>query len=186
MSATPAPTPGPGPAATPAPAPTSAPRDPSHERRPYNYGSAVYGLITVSGLLAAESAARETYLETVLGVVLALLLFWLAHAYSEFVARRAEEGERLTRAGIRWILRWELPILVGAIPPLLAVLIAWAAGAGLGTAITIALWISAATILVAEVIAGRQAKLSGRELVLQALVGAAFGVLILVIKLALH
>lgn len=178
MAATPAP--------APAPAQTPASRHPRHERRAYNYGSAVYGLITVSGLLAAESAARETYAETVLGVLLALLLFWLAHAYSEFVAVRAEEGERLTRAGIRRMLRWELPILVGATPPILAVLIGWAAGAGLGSAITIALWISAATILVAELTAGLLAKLSGRELVLQALVGTAFGVLILVIKLALH
>jgi len=180
MSATPAPVP------SPAPGPTPAPADPRRERRAYNYGSAVYGLITVSGLLAAESASRETYLETVLGVLLALLLFWVAHGYSEFVARRAEEGERLTRAGIRWMLRWELPILVGAIPPLAAVLIAWVAGAGLGTAITIALWTSAATILLAELVAGRQAKLSGRELAIQALVGTALGVLILVIKLALH
>lgn len=178
MSATPAP--------APAPAPTPAPGDSGHERRPYNYGSAVYGLITVSTLLAAESASSETYAETILGVVLALLLFWLAHGYSEFVARRAETGERLTRAGIRWMLRWELPILVGAVPPLVGVLIAWAAGAGLGTAITIALWIGAATILVAEVIAGRQAELPRRELALQALVGTAFGVLILVLKLALH
>ena len=176
MSATPAP----------APAPPPAPPDPRPQPRPYNYGSAVYGLITVSALLAAESASRQTYAETVLGVVLALLIFWLAHGYSELIARRAEEGERLTRAGIRWMLRWELPILVGAIPPLVAVLIAWAAGAGLGTAITIALWTAAATILVAEVIAGRQAELPGRELALQALVGTAFGVLILVLKLALH
>ncbi len=180
MSATPAPAP------APAPAPTPAPSHPRHERGAYNYGSAVYGLISVSALLAAESATRETYAETVLGVLLALLLFWLAHAYSEFVALRAEEGEPLTGAGIRWMLHWELPILVGAAPPILAVLIAWAVGAGLGTAITIALWTSAATILLAELIAGRLAQLSGRELLLQALVGTAFGVLILVIKRALH
>lgn len=156
------------------------------EHRPYNFGSAVYGLITVSALLAAESAAGETFGETVLGVVVALLLYWLAHAYSEFVSWRAEAGERLTRSGIRRVLRRELPILAGALPPLLAVLVAWAAGGGLSTAISIALWTAAATILVAEVVAGLQAKLSGRELVVQALVGTALGLLILALKLALH
>ena len=180
MSATPAPTP------TPTPTPTPAAREPDEEPRPYNYGSAVYGLITVSALLAAESATVQTYAETIVGVLLALVLFWLAHAYSEFVSWRAEAGERLTRAGITRMLRRELPILVGATPPLVAVLIAWAAGLGLGTGITIALWTSSATILVAEVVAGLQADLSGRKLAVQAVIGTAFGVLILVLKLALH
>jgi hypothetical protein len=84
------------------------------------------------------------------------------------------------------MLRRELPILLGATPPLVAMLIGWAAGAKLGTAITIALWTSAATILATEVVAGVQADLSGRELALQALVGAALGLLILALKLVLH
>lgn len=166
------------------PAPVS--RDSDYEERAYNLGSAVYGLIIVSALLAAESAARETYAETVVAVVLALVVSWLAHAYSEFVYRRAESRERVTRAGLRRMLRRELPILVGAAPPLLAVLIAWLAGAALGTAITIALWTSVVTILATEVTVGLQAKLSGRELVIQALVGTALGLLILALKLVLH
>jgi hypothetical protein len=165
---------------------SDVPREPADERGSYNYGSAVYGLITVSALLVAESAAKETYGETVLGVLIALLLYWMAHAYSEFVSWRAEGWVQLNRAGIRRMLRRELPILVGAVPPILAVLIAWPAGASLSSAITIAAWTAAATILVAEVIAGLQAELSGRELVLQALVGTGLGVLILVLKLVLH
>lgn len=170
----------------PAPAPAPAPREPETERRPYNFGAAVYGLIAVSGLLAAETASRETYAKTVLGVVVALLLYWLAHAYSEFVYHRVEAHEKLTRAGLVRTLRWELPILIGAAPPLIEVLIAWVVGASLGTGITIALWVSAATILVAEVIAGLQAELTARQVVMQALVGTALGVLVLVLRLVLH
>ncbi|HYB31131.1 MAG TPA: hypothetical protein VEF89_31365 [Solirubrobacteraceae bacterium] len=172
--------------ATPVPTPAPAPEDPDDERRRYNFGSAVYGLIIVSALLAAESAKAETYAETVLGAVLALGISWWAHAYSEFVFWRAEAGERLTRGGVGRMLRRELPILVGAIPPLLAVLLAWAAGAGLGTAITIALWTAAAAILATEVITGLQADLSRRELAIQTLLGSALGLLILGLKLVLH
>lgn len=168
------------------PTPASVPREADHEHRRYNFGSAIYGLLIVSALLAAESALNETYVETVLGAALALLISWWAHAYSEFVFLRTQEGERLTLTGVGRMLRRELPILVGAAPPLLAVLIAWAAGAGLDTAITIALVASAVTILVTEVAAGLQADLSGRELAIQALVGSAFGVLILALKLVLH
>jgi hypothetical protein len=166
--------------------PASVPREGDDDRPRYNFGSAIYGLLIVSALLAAESAISETYSETVLGVVLALLISWWAHAYSEFVFQRAEAGERLTRAGVGWMLRRELPILIGAAPPLLAVLIAWAAGAGLGNAITIALVTAAVTILATEVAAGVQADLSGRELAIQTLMGSAFGLLILALKLVLH
>ena len=49
----------------------------------------------------AESAVRESYGETVAGVLVALLLYWLAHAYSELVGWRLEEAEPLTPAGLR-------------------------------------------------------------------------------------
>lgn len=168
------------------PTPASVPREVDDEPQHYNLGSALYGLLIVSALLAAESAVSETYTETLLGAVLALLISWWAHAYSEFVFRRAEAGERLTRAGLRRMLRRELPILLGAAPPVLAVLIACAAGAGLGTGITISLVTAGVTILATEVLAGVQADLSGRELAMQALVGGAFGLLILALKLVLH
>ena len=174
------------PAPAPAPAPAARSGQPDESLPAYNLGSAVYGLISVGALLAAESASRESYGETVGAVALAAVLLWLAHAYSEWVYYRARAGEGLTRAGLRRMLRRELPVLAGGTPPLLAVLIAWAAGAGLGSAITIALWISVAAILTAEVAAGLQADLSGREVALQAVVGSAFGLLILGVKLILH
>jgi hypothetical protein len=174
------------PAPSPAPAPAPPPREPDEEERRYNLGSAVYGLITVSALIAAESAGQETYAETVAGVALAMVLYWVAHAYSELVAWRVRRGEALTPGSLGRMLRWELPILAGGSPPLLAVLIAWAAGATLGTAIDIALWTGVATIIAVEVGAGIQADLSGRKLLIQAVVGAAFGLLILLLRLVLH
>ncbi len=180
MSAAPAPSP------APAPAPAPAPRGPDEELPRYNLGSAVYGLITISALIAAESAAQETFGETVAGVALAMVLYWVAHAYSELVAWRVRRGEQLTAGSMGRMLRWELPILAGASPPLIAVLIAWAAGAALGTAIDIALWTGVATIIAVEVAAGIQARLSGRKLLIQAVVGAAFGLLILALRLVLH
>lgn len=165
---------------------TTGQAKPDNEGHRYNLGSGVYGLITVSVLITAESASRETYGETVGAIAVGLVLYWLAHSYSELVGWRIRRGERLTRAGLTRMLRQELPILIGAAPPLLAVLIAWAVGARLHTAIALALWIAVAAILATEVAAGLQADLSGRDLVLQALAGAAFGLLILGLKLVLH
>jgi hypothetical protein len=56
-----------------------------------NPGAVVYGTVTVGAVLATESAQRETYASTLEGVLVALVLYWLAHSYAEFtpVARRA-------------------------------------------------------------------------------------------------
>src|ERR1019366_2743617 len=51
---------------------------------PGNTWGLVYGTIAIGALLAAETAQSETYIETVGGVLIALVIYWLAHAYSEF------------------------------------------------------------------------------------------------------
>lgn len=167
---------------------SSVPAEPAPEdaRPPFNIRAAVYGLIAVSAVLAAETASNETYGETVVAVVLALILYWLADSYGELVALRVREAQPLTRAALRRMLWQESSIMAGGAPPLLAVLVAWVAGAGLSTALLAALWTAAATIVVTEVLAGVQAHLSGRELAIQALIGTVLGLLVLALRLALH
>jgi hypothetical protein len=153
---------------------------------PANIGAVVYGVIAVGALLAAESAQRETYGETVAAIALAAVLYWLAHGYAGCVTRRVQEGTRLTAAGLARALLHELPILLGAALPVLAVLIAWVAGARLDGGIYAALWTAAGTIVIAEVVAGVRAELSGGEVVVQALVGSVLGLLVLAMRLVLH
>jgi membrane protein YqaA with SNARE-associated domain len=151
-----------------------------------NPAAAVYGAITVGALLAAESAARETYAETVGAVAIAMLLYWLAHSYSEFAAQRLEHKQPITLDGLTRALVYELMTLAGAAIPLLALLVCWAAGVALTTAVGAALWTSAATIVVVEAVAGVRAKLSPRALVAQTAVGALFGLLVIALKLVLE
>jgi hypothetical protein len=153
---------------------------------PRNVGSAVYGLITVGALLAAESALHETYGETEVAAILTLLAYWLAWGYADFTSRRLRAGRALTLSAFRDAMWRELPILAGGAVPLLTVAICWAAGVSLGTGIDAGLYTTAVTLVVIEVVAGLRAKLSGRELVVQVAVGAALGLLVLAAKLALH
>ena len=53
-----------------------------------NPAGVIYGLITVGALLAAEGALGETYPETVASLVLAICLYWLAHAYADMLGHR--------------------------------------------------------------------------------------------------
>ena len=146
---------------------------------------AVYGLITVSALLAAESSSTETYGETVLAVALALLLYWLAESYAQLVSWRARgpaahaggtrphDAARVADADRRGPAADHGPDSVGR-------------GASLSTAIVAALWTAAGAIVLIEAATGARAHPSGRELVLQTLVGATLGVLVLALRLALH
>jgi len=77
-------------------------------------------------------------------------------------------------------------LLVGAGVPLVAILLCWALGASLSTAVTVAVWTSAAMVLILEAAVGVRAGEKGRDLAMQIAVGAAFGLMVIVLRLILH
>ena len=55
-------------------------------------GPFVYGALIVGAVLDAESQKQETFAETVAGVVITIVLLWLAHAYAQVIGETAREG----------------------------------------------------------------------------------------------
>jgi hypothetical protein len=153
---------------------------------PSNLGAAIYGLITVGALLSAESTQRETYPATVAAVTITLLIYWLAHSYADFTSWRLEENKRIALDDLARMMVRQLPILFGAAIPLVTLVAAWAVGSSLATAVTAAIWASAATILIVEILAALRSHQSGRALVLQTSIGALLGALIIALRLVLH
>ena len=153
---------------------------------PVNVARVVYGTVTVGTLLAAESAERETYAETLASVLIALVVYWMAHSYAEVTARRIEEGGRLTGGALASSMRHEVWILIGAAVPVLPLVIWWIAGGRLTIAVDAAIWTSAGMIVVYEVIAGVRAELTGGEMLRQIALGATLGLLVIAVKLVLH
>lgn len=151
-----------------------------------NPGAIVYGTITIGALLAAESAKRETYISTVGAVAIALVVYWLAHTYSEFTGDAIERKKPLTLTGLTHTLVHEVTIIVGAAVPLIVLLICWIAGVRLTSAVLAAVWASAAMIVIVELVAGVRAELSARALVAQTAVGTLFGLLLIALELVLH
>jgi hypothetical protein len=148
--------------------------------------AAIYGTMTVGALLAAESVGSETYLATVIAVLITLVIYWFAHSYAEFASERLKEREPLRLAPLARIMVRQVPILFGAAIPLVAVLICWAADTSLSTAVTAAVWTSAATVVAIEILAGVRADRTGRELMFQMMFGCLLGLLIIVLRLTLH
>lgn len=146
----------------------------------------VYGLILVGSLMAAESYKHETHLDVLLSVLLTLVIYWLAHAYSLALGLRIESSRSLSLHSLREGLLSSASVLEGALIPLLALLVAWAAGASSQLAIDLALWSSIATLVALELLAGVRAKERPLELLLSCCVGVGMGAAVLALKALLH
>jgi hypothetical protein len=153
---------------------------------PANPAGLVYGTLLVATLLGAEVSRAETYPKTLGALAIALTLYWLAHSYAEFTGGRIEDAEHFTYAGLVRTARGEMTMLAGPVVPILLILICWAAGVALTSAVLAAVWTSAAMIVAAEVAIGVRAKLSRRDLVRQAAIGAALGLLVIALRVLLH
>lgn len=151
-----------------------------------NPAAFIYGMITIGTLLAAESEKRETYLRTVVAVLIATLLYWLAHGYAHFTAERLRKNRPLDLSDLVYAMHDELAIVLGAAPPLIALAISWLADASLGTGVTVAILADVVMIFLIEIASGMRAKQRGRELVVQTVLGATLGILIIALRLVLH
>jgi hypothetical protein len=151
-----------------------------------NPAGAVYGLITVGALLAAESGLRDTYPETVGSAAIAMLLYWFAHSYSDVLGLRLTDRESFSWAALWDTFSHDWSIAKGAGIPLLVLLLAWAAGVDQSTGLTAAVWSTVASLIAFELAAGVRSRARPLELVLEALVGAGMGSAILLLRALLH
>ena len=153
---------------------------------PTSVAGLIYGTISVAALLAAESARSETYPKTVGAVAIIMILYWMAHSYSEYAAERMQEHEPFTYTGMIANATRELTVLIGAAIPFAMLVICWIVGASLTLAVAAASWASAAIVIATEIVIGVRANLTGRELVRQTVVGAILGLLIVALRVLLH
>jgi len=151
-----------------------------------NPAGAIYGVIVIGALLAAESGSHESYLDTVGSALIAACLYWFAHAYASLLGRRLTTQERLTAGGLWGSLSHDWALVRGATIPLLALVCGWLTGAAQQTSVTAALWTCVATLIALELVAGVRSRASTGELALQTGAGAAMGLAILALKVLLH
>ncbi len=151
-----------------------------------NPAGAVYGLITIGALLAAESGLRETYPETVGSVAIAVVLYWFAHSYADVLGLRLLEQRRLAWWELWHTFIQDWAIARGASGPLLVLLAAWAAGVSQTTAVTAGVWTTVASLIAFEVAAGIRTRAKPLEITLEVLVGTTMGLAILALRALLH
>jgi DMSO/TMAO reductase YedYZ heme-binding membrane subunit len=153
--------------------------------REHVLSGAVYGTITVGALLAAESDRHESTVAAIAATTLALCIYWIAHAYTHALERRAVDRRRLGLAALGRSLSAQRSILEGAIAPIIVLAVVRVVGASTHHAVLAALWTSALGVVALEVLAGAQARMGRTEILTQALFGSLLGLAIIAVKLLL-
>jgi len=149
-----------------------------------NAGGAVYGALMIGVLLAAEEADHVGYAATIEAALVVLALYLLTNLYTHTLQVRLQAGEPLN-AKLFWRgCVHELPTLEGALVPVAALLVAWAAGVTVARGVTVGLWTAAAAVVVLEVAAGRRSRARGAWF--QAAAGMSMGLALIALKLLLH
>lgn len=129
-----------------------------------NPGGVVYGVLAVGTLLAAEGARRETYPFVLEASALALVPYWLAHAYARYFGERTGSETAFSPRQFLRVVVHEAALLKGAAVPVAALLVVWIFRSTLSLGVTIALSTAALELVLLEVAIGVRRKRSPMEL----------------------
>jgi len=144
----------------------------------------IYGVIVASSVLAASHA--ETALAVDLAVLVTLVIYWAAERYARVVAQRIHDGRRPDRSqlGHQLTTGWEM--VSASTLPLVVLVVVRLLGAELTVAILSALVCSTLLLFAAGWQIGRDGQLARWERLASATTAAAFGVVLIVLKMLLH
>jgi hypothetical protein len=95
-------------------------------QRGYGFGAAVYGSVLAAALVGSmfeEQASAQTMTLSLVGTI---LVFWIAHAWSEVIGERVAEGPLFDPSSIRRIAASEWPLVESGLLPAVLLALAWA------------------------------------------------------------
>jgi hypothetical protein len=141
----------------------------------------IYGAIITAAIFAAAGGHLPTVALAV-SVVVTLLVYWLAEEYAELLGEQGTGGTLPSRAYIRGALAATWPMVSASYVPLLALLVARAAGASALVAANVGLAATILVLIMHACIAGRAARLHGWRLAAAVSVAAALGLTMVALK----
>jgi hypothetical protein len=144
----------------------------------------IYGVIVASAVMAASHAATAG--AATVAVLVTLVIYWGAERYARIVAERIHSGRRPDRRELRHQLTTGWEMITASFLPLAVLDVVRLLGAELSTALLAGLSCSTLLLAVAGWEVGREGKLTTRERLLSATVAAAFGGVLIVLKMLLH
>ena len=150
--------------------------------------SAIYGVILVSALIIVTGQKSDTSWDTFLKVLGTVVVFWIAHVFAGVVSNLGMtiNGDKSFGALLLYAVRHSSGLLLGALIPLLIILLGAAGVIADDTAVWVALWIDAALLGIIGYLAVARMTAKPWARSLGALVTALLGVAIMVMKALIH
>jgi hypothetical protein len=161
-------------------APAQAPAADHHAAHHPDYATAIYGSLLVTSLVAVQWRHDSSTDVIAISLVVSVVVFWLAHVWSEIVNRRVHGP--ISAGEARDIALEEVPMLEAAVLPALVLALARVFGLPADTVISAALIVCIGQLFVWGLVVGRAAH-SSRWLALRvALLDSLLGVAIVGLK----
>ncbi len=149
--------------------------------------NSIYGTVLSMAMVTAYSADDALDPELIaVGVVVTVVVFWLAHAQAELLALRYKVGHALAGAEIREQLRHGWPMVEASYPLAVALVLGGVGLLGEETSIYLALGLGVAELAGWGVAIGRREQLSAFRLIGVTALNVALGLLVVVLKLVIH
>jgi hypothetical protein len=156
-------------------------------RTPARLSRAIYGNVLATSLVVAFSEDDDySTWEIAVSVLVTGLVFWLAHVYASVVAERYVAQRRLTRSEIRAEFFSEWPVVQAFFPPIVVLLLGTIGLLADDTAISLAIAVGVASMVLWSLAIGRQERMRPRALAGLALINALFGLVIVLLKVLVH
>jgi hypothetical protein len=150
------------------------------------YGAAVYGSVLAAALLGAMRHTHADARAATISLLGSMLVFWLAHAWSEVIGERVADGRLFERERVGEIARAEWPLVEAAIVPAVPLLLAWAGAWSRDLGVDLALGISVLQLVGWGAAAGHRSQTSWPVALLIGAVDGALGIGIVALELVIH
>jgi len=112
-----------------------------------NFAAAVYGSILAAGVVASLDVGEVSDAGMTIALGGTMLVFWLAHVWSEGIADRMQDPRPYSWGRLRAVAAWHWPMVQAAFGPLAALVLADVGVWSLDTAVTVALIVSVAQLV---------------------------------------
>lgn len=170
-----------GSADSPTPAPAESELMPLTIGRRSALAAAIYGqIVTTSVVVALELDEQAPAAASLAAVLVTVVIFWLAHVYAEGLAGGLDARH------VRDLLIAEAPMVLVALPTAFILLLGVVGVFSREHSVTVAIVIGLATLLLLGAIASLDAGHSRVRGIVTTLLGVAFGLVLVVLKVFVH
>jgi MFS family permease len=156
-------------------------REPATRNLGRRRAAGIYGAIVTAAILDPVGGHVSTAALAV-SVVVTLLVYWLAEEYADVLGEQVEGGRLPSRASIGAALATTWPMVSASFAPLVALVLARAAGASALTAANVGLVAAVLLLTFHGWLAGRAAQLRGWQLFFATSFAAALGLVMILLK----